>query len=125
MRQSSGVSSARDGMVKDQAGSTTTPMLVFGGVMLLATQAHGCYLMSWGMNTGRQFLRILRLSWVWWQGWSRESIDVRSPAESRNVVGVRLMFLMLGIWALEEEARLPCDVFLHHVVPHSQHFIIY
>ena len=38
IRQSSGVSSARDGMVKDQAGSTTIP-IVFGRAMLLATQA--------------------------------------------------------------------------------------
>jgi hypothetical protein len=116
MRQSSGVSSARDGMVKDQAGSTKTPMLVFGGVILLATQAHGCYFMSWGMNIERRFYESFVFH-GWWQGWSRESIDVRSPAESRNVVGVRLVFSMLGIWALEEEAGqdLLCVVVFSYV----------
>jgi hypothetical protein len=93
-------------------------------MLLLATQAHGCYFMSWGMNTGRRFYESFVFH-GWWQWWSRESIDVRSPAESRNVVGVRLVFSMLGIWALGEEARLPCDIFLHRVFPWSRRLIIY
>lgn len=82
MRQSKGVSSARDGMVKDQAGSTTTP------IMSSATRAHEDSFMSWGTEAGADCV-FLRQSWVCWQGWSHGSIDMRSSAESRSVVGAR------------------------------------
>jgi hypothetical protein len=92
MRQSKGVSSASDGMVKDQAGSTKTPIVFgrFGRVVLSATQAHGWMLVH-GMrfkNTASRFSDPSLFMGVVAR-WSRRSIDVRSPAESRNVVGVR------------------------------------
>jgi hypothetical protein len=75
--------------------------------------------MSWGTNAERRVCE----SFVFhgcrqWQGWSRrKSIDVRWPAESRNVVGASTWCFPWSKFGLLNDYFLDHDVILHHLVP--------